>query len=55
MRQWQVVATGAFAQLRPRHSGKHLDVNAWSTVNGGNIQQRTCNGANNQLWSFAAA
>jgi hypothetical protein len=32
------------------HSGKALDVASWSTANGGNVQQWTYGGGNNQAW-----
>ena len=40
----------AIEQIVNRHSSKCLDVNAWSTSNGGNVQQWTCTGGANQQW-----
>ena len=32
------------------HSGKCLEVNGWSTSNGGNVDQWDCHGGGNQQW-----
>ena len=34
------------------HSGKCLEVNGWSTSNGGNVDQWDCHGGGNQQWDF---
>lgn len=48
---WELVEEAtAVERIVNRHSAKCLDVNAWSTVDGGNVQQWTCTGGANQLW-----
>lgn len=48
-------ATGAYYFLRASHSGKFLDVSAYSTADGGNVQQWSYTGASNQQWQLQDA
>lgn len=44
----------AYYRVTARHSGKALDVKDQSTANGGQIQQWTYGGGNNQRWRFVS-
>ncbi len=46
------VSTSAYAALTAKHSGKCIDVSAWSTANGGAIVQYGCHGRDNQKWAL---
>jgi hypothetical protein len=47
---WDLVEEPVIERIVNRNSAKCLDVNAWSTSNGGNVQQWTCSNGANQQW-----
>jgi beta-glucanase (GH16 family) len=44
--------SNGYYRITARHSDRSLDVEEWSTADGGNIQQWTYGGGNNQRWRF---
>ncbi len=46
------VSTSAYTAPTAKHSGKCIDVSAWSTANGGTIVQYGCHGGDNQKWAL---
>jgi hypothetical protein len=47
-------SSSTYYTLVSKNSGKCLDVSAYSMANGGNIQQWSCTGADNQRWRLVA-